>query len=144
VGFGPGCLVHGLDSLVIADIDLDAQSGTARRLDLDDRAIRPHVLGFGLEFLIRVKVEVVDTKASTHDPALLQLVTEMNLFGTVYSCNAVAPIMKQHRSAKIMRVSSVAGTAPSAEGGEARILCCASRGTEGAFHIMGKSGVKQV
>jgi 3-oxoacyl-[acyl-carrier protein] reductase len=26
----------------------------------------------------------VDTKASTLDPALLQLVTEMNLFGTVY------------------------------------------------------------
>ena len=32
----------------------------------------------------------MDTKASTLDPALLQLVTEMNLFGTVYSCNAVA------------------------------------------------------
>jgi len=25
----------------------------------------------------------------------LQLVTEMNLFGTVYWCNAVAPFMKQ-------------------------------------------------
>jgi 3-oxoacyl-[acyl-carrier protein] reductase len=37
----------------------------------------------------------VDTKASTLDPALLQLVVEMNLFGTVYSCNAVAPIMKR-------------------------------------------------
>jgi len=52
-----------------------------------------------------------DTKASTLDPALLQLVTEMNLFGTVYSCNAVAPIMKQQRSGKIITVSSVAGTA---------------------------------
>jgi NAD(P)-dependent dehydrogenase (short-subunit alcohol dehydrogenase family) len=31
------------------------------------------------------------TKASTLDPALLQLVSDMNLFGTVYSCNAVAP-----------------------------------------------------
>jgi NAD(P)-dependent dehydrogenase (short-subunit alcohol dehydrogenase family) len=48
-------------------------------------------------------------KASTLDPALLQLVTEMNLFGTVYSCNAVAPIMKQQRSGKIITVSSVAG-----------------------------------
>jgi NADP-dependent 3-hydroxy acid dehydrogenase YdfG len=85
----------------------------------------------------------MDTKANTLDPALLKLVTEMNLFGTVYSCNAVAPIMKQQRSAKIITVSSGAGTAPSAEGGEARILCCASRGTEGAFHIMRKSGVKQ-
>ena len=53
----------------------------------------------------------VDTKASTLDPALLQLVTEMNLFGTVYSCNAVAPLMKQQRSGKIITVSSVAGTA---------------------------------
>ena len=44
-----------------------------------------------------------DTKASTLDPALLHLVTEMNLFGTVYSCNAVAPIMKQRRSGKISR-----------------------------------------
>jgi NAD(P)-dependent dehydrogenase (short-subunit alcohol dehydrogenase family) len=64
----------------------------------------------------------MDTKASTLDPALLQLVTEMNLFGTVYSCNAVAPVMKQQRSGKIITVSSVAGTAPSADGGyESRI-----------------------
>ena len=58
----------------------------------------------------------MDTKASSLDPALLQLVTEMNLFGTVYSCNAVAPVMKQQRSGKIITVSSVAGTAPSADG----------------------------
>ena len=58
----------------------------------------------------------IDTKASTLDPALLQLVTEMNLFGTVYSCNAVSPIMKQQRSGRIISVSSVAGTAPSADG----------------------------
>src|ERR1700730_5843115 len=61
----------------------------------------------------------IDTKASALDPALLQLVTEMNLFGTVYSCNTVAPVMKQQRSGKIITVSSVAGTAPSADGGYA-------------------------
>jgi 3-oxoacyl-[acyl-carrier protein] reductase len=64
----------------------------------------------------------MDTKASTLDPALLHLVTEMNLFGTVHSCNAVAPTMKpmkQQRSGKIITVSSVAGTAPSADGGYA-------------------------
>ncbi|HZU91419.1 MAG TPA: SDR family oxidoreductase [Stellaceae bacterium] len=61
----------------------------------------------------------VDTKASTLDPALLQLVTAMNLFGTVYSCNAVAPVMKRQHSGKIVTVSSVAGTAPSADGGYA-------------------------
>src|ERR1700726_1731195 len=54
----------------------------------------------------------MDTKASSLNPALLQLVVGMNLFGTVYSCNAVAPVMKQQRSGKI-------GTAPSADGGYA-------------------------
>jgi 3-oxoacyl-[acyl-carrier protein] reductase len=34
---------------------------------------------------------LMDTKASTLFPALLLLVVEMNLFGTVYSSNAVAP-----------------------------------------------------
>jgi 3-oxoacyl-[acyl-carrier protein] reductase len=61
----------------------------------------------------------VDTKASTLDSALLQLVTSMNLFGTVYCCNAVAPIMKRQRSGKIVTVSSVAGLSPSTDGGYA-------------------------
>jgi NAD(P)-dependent dehydrogenase (short-subunit alcohol dehydrogenase family) len=39
--------------------------------------------------------------------------------GAVYSCNAVASVMKQQRSGKIITVSSVAGTAPSADGGYA-------------------------
>ena len=61
----------------------------------------------------------MDTKASTLDPALLQLVVGMNLFGTVYTVNAVAPVMKEQRSGKIITVSSVAGMAPSADGGYA-------------------------
>jgi 3-oxoacyl-[acyl-carrier protein] reductase len=61
----------------------------------------------------------MDTKASNLDPAFLQLVVGMNLFGTVYTVNAVAPIMKEQRSGKIITVSSVAGTAPSADGGYA-------------------------
>ena len=61
----------------------------------------------------------VDTKASSLDPALLQLVTGMNLFGTVYTVNAVAPTMKQQRSGKIITVGSIAGTAPSRDGGYA-------------------------
>ncbi len=51
----------------------------------------------------------MDTKASALDPGLLQLVVEMNLFGTVDSCNPVAPIVKQQRSGRIITVSSVAG-----------------------------------
>src|SRR6201987_1960841 len=61
----------------------------------------------------------MDTKASSLDPALLQLVTEMNLFGTVYSCNAVAPVMKEQCSGKIIPRSPVPGTPPSADGGYA-------------------------
>ena len=61
----------------------------------------------------------MDTKASTLDPALLRLAVDMNLFGTVYTVNAVAPIIKEQRSGKIITMSSVAGTAPSADGGYA-------------------------
>jgi 3-oxoacyl-[acyl-carrier protein] reductase len=61
----------------------------------------------------------MDTKASSLNPALLQLIVGMNLYGTVYSCNAVAPAMKRQRSGKIVTVSSVAGMAPSADGGYA-------------------------
>jgi 3-oxoacyl-[acyl-carrier protein] reductase len=61
----------------------------------------------------------VDTKASSLDPALLQLVVGMNLFGTVYTVNAVAPTMKEQRAGKIITVSSIAGTGPSIDGGYA-------------------------
>src|SRR5262249_24010314 len=59
----------------------------------------------------------MDTKASTLDPALLKLVVEMNLYGTVYTVNAITPIMKQQRSGTIITVSSIAGTGPSVDGG---------------------------
>jgi hypothetical protein len=45
--------------------------------------------------------------------------TAMNLFGTVYTVNAVSPTMKEQRSGKIITVASVAGTAPSRDGGYA-------------------------
>ena len=61
----------------------------------------------------------VDTKASSLDPALLHLVTEMNLYGTVYCCNAVAPIMKAQGSGRIVTVASVAAINPSPDGGYA-------------------------
>lgn len=61
----------------------------------------------------------MDTTASSLDPALLQLVVGMNLFGTVYCCNAVGPVMKAQRYGKIVTVSSVAGLSPSRDGGYA-------------------------
>jgi 3-oxoacyl-[acyl-carrier protein] reductase len=111
--------------------EIEASGGTALGIEVDVRdqeAVEAMVARVVKEWG-RVDVLVanagggrgrpMDTKASTLDPALLQLVTEMNLFGTVYSCSAVAPIMKQQRSGKIITVSSVAGTAPSADGGYA-------------------------
>ncbi|WP_426436643.1 SDR family NAD(P)-dependent oxidoreductase [Bradyrhizobium genosp. P] len=56
------------------------------------------------------------TKASTLDPELLDFVVRTNLFGTTYCCNAVAPIMKEQRSGKIITVGSIAGSSPSREG----------------------------
>ena len=70
----------------------------------------------------------MDTKASNLDPALLQLVVGMNLFGTVYTVNAVAPTMKEQRSGKIITVSSVAGTGTI---GGRRL--CPLRGREGRY-----------
>ena len=111
--------------------EIEASGGTALGIEVDVRdheAVEAMVARVVREWG-RVDVLVanagggrgrpMDTKASTLDPALLHLVTEMNLFGTVYSCNAVAPTMKQQRSGKIITVSSVAGTAPSADGGYA-------------------------
>ena len=110
--------------------EIEAAGGTALGIEVD---VRDHVVGAMVARVVqewgRVDILVanagggrgrpMDTKASSLDPALLQLVTEMNLFGTVYSCNAVAPMMKQQRSGKIITVSSVAGTASSADGGYA-------------------------
>jgi len=111
--------------------EIEASGGTALGIEVDvgDNTAVEAMLARILREWGRVDVLVanagggrgrpMDTKASSLDPALLHLVTEMNLFGTVYSCNAVAPIMKQQRSGKIITVSSIAGTAPSADGGYA-------------------------
>jgi 3-oxoacyl-[acyl-carrier protein] reductase len=100
-------------------VEIDAAGGTALGIEVDVRdheAVAATVARVAQEWG-RIDVLVanagggrgrpIDTKASALDPALLQLVTEMNLFGTVYSCNAVAPIMKQQRSGKIITVSSL-------------------------------------
>jgi 3-oxoacyl-[acyl-carrier protein] reductase len=112
----------------IAEIEASGRAALGVEVDIRDREAVEEMVARVVQEWGRVDVLVanagggrgrpIDTKASTLDPALLQLVTEMNLFGTVYSCNAVAPIMKQ-RSGKIITVSTVAGMAPSADGGYA-------------------------
>jgi 3-oxoacyl-[acyl-carrier protein] reductase len=46
------------------------------------------------------------TRASIIPPDLLELVMQMNFYGTVHSCSAVAPFMKAQRSGKIVTIAS--------------------------------------
>src|SRR5213082_3277466 len=113
----------------VAEIQADGGEALGIELDVTDRDSVEAMVAEVVAQWGRVDVLVanagggrgrpVDTKASGLDPALLQLVIAMNLFGTVYSCNAVAPIMKEQRSGRIVTVSSVAGLSPSADGGYA-------------------------
>jgi 3-oxoacyl-[acyl-carrier protein] reductase len=113
----------------VAEIEAVGGSALGIELDVRDSAAVEAMVGRVVKEWGRVDVLVanagggrgrpMDTKASSLDPELLRLVTEMNLFGTVYSCNAVAPIMKRQRSGKIITVSSVAGIGASIDGGYA-------------------------
>jgi 3-oxoacyl-[acyl-carrier protein] reductase len=60
-----------------------------------------------------------DTTATLVTPELLELVTGMNFFGTVHTCSAVAPVMKEQRSGKIVTVASYAGLVAGLGGGYA-------------------------
>ena len=60
-----------------------------------------------------------ETTATLVPPDLLELVTGMNLYGTVHSCAAVAPTMKEQRSGKIVTVASYAGMVAGIGGGYA-------------------------
>jgi 3-oxoacyl-[acyl-carrier protein] reductase len=111
--------------------EIEAMGGMALGIEVDvtDHAIVAGMVSRVFEKWGRVDVLVanagggrgrpIDTKASNLDPALLQIVVGTNLFGTVYTVNAVAPIMKEQRHGKIITVSSVAGTGPSVDGGYA-------------------------
>jgi 3-oxoacyl-[acyl-carrier protein] reductase len=60
-----------------------------------------------------------ETTATLVPPDLLELVTRMNFYGTVHSCSAVAPAMKDQRSGKIITVASYAGSVAGVGGGYA-------------------------
>src|SRR5205814_2919361 len=87
----------------IAEIEAAGGEAIGIELDVTDRAAVEAMVAQVVSKWGRVDVLVanagggrgrpMDTKASGLDPALLQLVVAMNLFGTVYSCNAVAPVM---------------------------------------------------
>jgi 3-oxoacyl-[acyl-carrier protein] reductase len=113
----------------VAEIEAGGGSAFGIELDVADRAAVDSMVAQVVERWGRVDILVanagggrgrpLDTKASTLDSGLLDLVLQMNLHGTIYCCNAVAPIMKRQRSGKIVTVSSVAGLSPSADGGYA-------------------------
>lgn len=59
------------------------------------------------------------TRASELPSEDLDVVLKRNLYGTIFSVNAVAPYMKQQRSGKIVTVSSFAGSRGGEDGGYA-------------------------
>jgi 3-oxoacyl-[acyl-carrier protein] reductase len=61
----------------------------------------------------------METTASLVPQDLLELVTRMNFYGTVHSCSAVAPHMKERKSGKIVTVASIAGSVAGIDGGYA-------------------------
>ena len=62
---------------------------------------------------------IAETTATTVAPELLELVTRMNLFGTVHSCSAVAPHMKARRWGRIVTIASIGGLNANVGGGYA-------------------------
>jgi 3-oxoacyl-[acyl-carrier protein] reductase len=60
-----------------------------------------------------------ETTATLVPQDLLELVTRMNFYGTVHSCSAVAPHMKELNAGKIVTVASYAGSVAGIGGGYA-------------------------
>jgi 3-oxoacyl-[acyl-carrier protein] reductase len=113
----------------VAEIETAGGAAFGVELDVADRAAVDATVAQVVQRWGRIDILVanagggrgrpIDTKASTLDSSLLDLVLQMNLYGTIYCCNAVAPIMKQQRYGKIVTVSSVAGISSSEDGGYA-------------------------
>src|ERR1700730_3315020 len=118
--------------VAVTDVDLksyrefeaEARSTKADSTVAEIEAIGGIALGCEMDVTDRQAVESAGggrgqpdkTKASTLDPELLDFVVRTNFFGTTHSCTAVAEIMKEQRSGKIITVSSIAGSSPSREG----------------------------
>jgi 3-oxoacyl-[acyl-carrier protein] reductase len=144
-GLGANVAICDLDLKSYREFEAEAKAMTADSTVAEIEALGVKALGYELDVTDQAKVAAmikdvhgkwgridvlvcnagggrgrpIDTKASTLDPSLLHLVIGMNLYGTIYFVNAVAPIMKEQRSGKIVTVSSVAGISPSADGGYA-------------------------
>jgi 3-oxoacyl-[acyl-carrier protein] reductase len=144
-GLGAHVAVSDLDLTSYTEFEAEAQAMTAESTVEEVRALGVGSIGIACDVADQAQVQAmvdqvmaqwgridilvcnagggrgrpVDTKASTIDPALLHLVTEMNLYGTIYCCNAVAPIMKRQGSGRIVTVASTAAINPAPDGGYA-------------------------
>ena len=108
--------------------EIEAAGGTAMGLqaDVKDEAAVKAAVALVLDAWGRIDVLVAnagmskgspdETKASLLSGEQLQFITATNLFGTVHSVAAVAPVMKAQRSGKIVTVASLAARGPSADG----------------------------
>lgn len=113
----------------VAEIEAEGGSALGYELDVNDHKAINAMVADVVDKWGRIDILVcnagggrgkpLETKASTLDPALLHLVVGMNLYGTIYFVNAVAPHMKNQKSGRIVTVSSTAGLSPSADGGYA-------------------------
>jgi 3-oxoacyl-[acyl-carrier protein] reductase len=113
----------------VAEIEAAGGSALGYELDVTDRAAVRAMVADVVPRWERVDILVcnaggargapAETTASSLDPALLQLVVGMNLYGTIHFVNAVTPHMKQQRTGRIVTVSSIAASRPSADGGYA-------------------------
>jgi 3-oxoacyl-[acyl-carrier protein] reductase len=142
---GATIVVCDLDLKSYAEFALDAKAMTGETTVAEIEAAGGGALGYQLDVTDRPAVEAMvdevagrlgrvdilicnaggiggeptETRASALDPALLQLVVSMNLYGTVYSVSAVTPYMKRQRSGRIVTVSSMAASSPSKDGSNA-------------------------
>jgi 3-oxoacyl-[acyl-carrier protein] reductase len=113
----------------VAEIEAGGGSALGYELDVNDRSAVDAMVADVARKWGRIDILVcnagggrgkpMETKASTLDSGLLHLVVGMNLYGTVYFVNAVAPHMKEQKSGRIVTVSSTAGLSPSGDGGYA-------------------------
>lgn len=113
----------------VAEIESEGGTAIGLTMDVSDREAVEAGIKSVRELWGRVDILVTNagggrgrassTRASALDSGLLHSVVDTNHYGTIYSCNSVAPMMKEQGSGKIITVGSIAGLNPSRDGGYA-------------------------
>jgi 3-oxoacyl-[acyl-carrier protein] reductase len=113
----------------VAEIENAGGTAVGLTMDVSDREVVDAGIRTVRELWGRIDILITNagggvgksssTRASTLDSEPLHSVIDSNLYGTIYCCNAVASVMKEQMSGKIITVSSIAGLNPSRDGGYA-------------------------